>query len=88
MSQHLTVKWRERSVLLMTRTYSATSPDGLEIATITTGRNIQWATWGYDEVASEWSHLGWSIRKSQAQAESSARSTGPYFHAWKASPAA
>lgn len=74
------------------QTFTATSPDGSETATITTTRAIVWATWGFqrlDQGAAAtgeggWVHLGWSIRSGQIQAESSARSTGPYFHGWKA----
>lgn len=69
-------------------TYTATHPQSAEVAKISTTRAIRWATWGYDSTRDEWTHLGWSVSASQVQAESSARSTGPYFHKWAATPVA
>ena len=73
--------------------FTATAPDAGEAVSISTARDLQWATWGYEELEQgalkgAWVHLGWSTRSSQVQAESSAQSTGPYFHRWMATPVA
>jgi hypothetical protein len=69
----------------MTKTrYAATHPQSGEIVSILTARVLRWATWGYETKTATWTHLGWSVSASQTQAESSARSTGPYFDKWQA----
>jgi hypothetical protein len=62
--------------------YTATAPDAGESVSISTVRALEWATWGYDGNESAWVHLGWSTCTDRKAAESSARSTGPYFHRW------
>jgi hypothetical protein len=68
--------------------FTAQAPDAGEAASISTTRALEWATWGYSDRDRAWIHLGWSVQTDKAKAEASARSTGPYFQRWMATPVA
>lgn len=74
----------------MTKTLTATSPDGLQTVTYTGNRKgVAWATWMFRAQDVEWpgwSHLGWSTAPDLKKAVSAAKATNRYADQHMATP--